>query len=234
LSGWRFRSSGIVAGIAAALALAACGGGGQQGADETAGHYSVQVERASFPTTQGLAQQSHLVITVRNADQRTIPDIVVTITDPKLKTSAQAFAYRLSSPSLPELAYPSRPVWIIDRGPDPVGAGTTCPPDGSQHYDNNYSSCTGGPGGAVTAYSNTWALGPLKPGRSATFDWTVTAVHAGTHAVHYEVAAGLTGKAVAVTSGGGTPQGTFDVKIHGTPQQSYVNDAGQVVNVPSQ
>jgi hypothetical protein len=226
---------GFVAGTTAALALAACGGGSQQGADETSGNYNVSVEKASFPTSQGLAQQSHLVITVRNMEtQRTIPDISVTITDPKLGTSAQAFAYRLSSPSLPELAYASRPVWIIDRGPDPSGSSPACPRDAtSQAFQNNYSSCTGGPGGATTSYANTWALGPLKPGATATFDWTVTAVHAGTHTVRYQIAAGLTGKAKAVTQGGGAPQGSFDVKIHGTPQQSYVNDSGQVVNVPA-
>ena len=226
------KSYGIVAGTAAALTLAACGGGSQQGSDEPKGNYNVTIEKASFPVSQSLAQQAHLVITVRNTDQRTIPDIAVTITDPTLKTTAQAFAYRLSSPSLPELAYASRPVWIVDQGPDPSGAPKACPPDGGQGYQGNYSTCTGGPGGAVTAYANTWALGPLKPGATATFDWTVTAVHAGAHPVHYEVAAGLTGKAKAVTQGGATPQGTFDVNVHGTPEQSYVNDAGQVVNIP--
>jgi hypothetical protein len=211
----------VVAGAAAGMVLAACGSGSRQDAHEPNGNFSVDVQQATFPTIQSLSQHSHLVIKVRNAEpQRTIPDIAVTITDPRLGTSAQAFAYRLSSPSLPELAYASRPVWIIDRGPEQNGR---C----------QYSCQQGGPGGAVTAYSNTWAMGPLKPGQTATFDWALTAVHAGVHEVQYQIAAGLNGKAKAVLAGGGAPEGTFTVTVHGTPQQSYVNDQGQVVNSPA-
>jgi hypothetical protein len=220
----------------AGLSLAACGSGAQQGADEPAGHYPVQVVRATFPTSQSLAQQSQLVIAVRNSGTQEIPNIAVTITDPRLGTSAQAFAYRLSSPSLPELAYPSRPTWIVDQGPGPIGGNLPCPPvaagEVSQNYYNNYSNCSGGPGGGVTAYANTWALGPLKPGGVAIFHWKLTAVHAGTALVHYRIAAGLTGKAVAVTAAGKPPQGTFVVRIHGQPQEAYVNNAGRVVTLP--
>jgi len=35
---------------------------------------------------------------------------------------------------------------------------------------------TPSPRGAETAYKDTWALGALKPGRSKTFNWDVTAV----------------------------------------------------------
>ena len=59
----------------------------------------------------------------------------------------------------------------------------------------------GGSGGAVTAYSNTWALGALAPGKTATFVWRVTAVKPGVHTVAWEVAAGLNGKAKAVQNG---------------------------------
>jgi hypothetical protein len=221
LSGWR-SIGGCVATGALSVTLAACGGGSRQDAHEPSGNFPVAVQQASFPVHQSLAQQAHLVIKVRNADSRhTIPDIAVTITDDDYGTSAQAFAYRLSSPSLPELAYPSRPVWIIDRGPETT-AGKCA-----------YSCQQGGPGGGVTGYANTWALGPLAPGHTATFDWAVTAVHSGTHVVHYRVAAGLNGKAKAVLSGGGTPEGSFQVTIAGTPEQSYVNDSGQVVNAPA-
>ena len=60
-------------------------------------------------------------------------------------------------------------------------------------YQLNFSaSCTasscnqGGSGGAVTAYSNTWALGRLAPGATARFVWRVTAVSPGTHVVAYD------------------------------------------------
>jgi hypothetical protein len=111
------------------------------------------------------------------------------------------------------LASSSRPVWIVDQAP---GA---C----------KYSCQQGGPGGAVTAYSNTWALGSLKPDKSATFDWRVTAIKPGNYTVAWEVAAGLNGRAKARTTNGALPAGRFAVKIASAPQQSYVNDAGQVV-----
>ena len=61
------------------------------------------------------------------------------------------------------LADPQRPVWIVDEGP------------------------TGG----TTAYTNTWALGSLAPGKTRTFTWKVTAIQPGNHTVKYRVAAGL-------------------------------------------
>ena len=81
----------------------------------------------------------------------------------------------------------------------------------------------------MTAYSNTWALGRLAPGQTATFIWGVTAVAAGTHFVRYEIAAGLNGKAKARLSTGAIPAGTFKVRITRQPQQSYVNNNGQIV-----
>ena len=61
---------------------------------------------------------------------------------------------RPSDSDQPGLANPSRPIWIVDRPPGRVQRVPAQLPDGS-----------GSPGGAVTAYSNTWALGPLAPGR---------------------------------------------------------------------
>ncbi len=81
----------------------------------------------------------------------------------------------------------------------------------------------------MTAYSNTWALGSLQPGQSARFVWGVTAVVPGTYVIHYEIAAGLNGKAKARLSGGAIPQGTFTVRISSQPAQSYVNSSGQVI-----
>jgi hypothetical protein len=204
------RSCGIFAGIAAALLLSACGGGTEQDASEPSGIFPVRVALATFPTFQRLAQHTHMVILVRNTGLKTIPDIAVTITDPPYGTAVQAFGRYVSQPGL---ASHSRPVWIIDRPPGPC----------------TYSCLNGGPGGAVTAYSNTWALGRLAPGQTATFIWGVTAVAPGTHIVRYEVAAGLNGKAKARLSTGAIPTGTFRVRITQQPQQSYVNNNGQIV-----
>jgi hypothetical protein len=219
LSAWRTRSCGIIAGAGAALVLAACGGGQNQAASEPDGTFPVAVDTASFPASQTLAQHSHLVITVRNAGHQAIPDVAVTICNvscaypaPKGQgSSAQAFAADISQPYL---ANPSRPLWIVDRGPGPCG----------------YSCRNGGAGAGVAAYANTWALGPLAPGHTARFDWAVTAVSAGRHVVAWEVAAGLNGKAKAVLSDGSEPRGHFTVHIGTAPARSYVNNNGQIVS----
>lgn len=214
-----WRSFGIVAGVAAALSMTACGAGQQQGASAPAGKFKVAISSATFPASQRLAQRTHLVIKVRNTGTRPIPNLAVTICNvtcaypaPKGEgTSAQAFAQVLHQPYL---ANPSRPIWIVDRPPGPC----------------LYSCRNGGAGAYVTAYSNTWALGhKLAPGRSATFDWGVTAVSAGRHVVAWALAAGLSGKAKAVLADGSQPGGTFAVHITSKPQQSYVNSAGKVV-----
>ncbi len=200
---------------AAALMVSACGSGARQDAGEPTGNFPVQVSSAKFPASQRLAQRTDLVISVRNAGNQTIPDIAVTLLDAHQRTAAQAFGQSVGGTSQ-VLASNSRPIWIVDRPPGPC----------------QYSCRQGGAGGAVTAYSNTWALGALKPGRTATFDWGVTAVKPGAFAIRYEVAAGLAGKAKAVDGNGGAPSGMFRVRILGAPQQAYVNDQGQVVKQP--
>jgi hypothetical protein len=204
-----------VAGAAISLAVSACGGGPRQDAHAPSGHFTVEVPSASFPASQSLSQHTQMVIIVRNPGPKTIPNVAITITDANYNTTAQAFGYRSDQPYL---ANPSRPVWIVDQGP---GA-SAC----------QFSCQAGGGGGAVTAYSNTWALGSLVPGRTATFTWHVTAVKPGTHVVHYRVAAGLNGNAVAELAGGQTPQGTFVVTVRQAPQQAYVTNSGKVVVTP--
>jgi hypothetical protein len=61
--------------------------------------------------------------------------------------------------------------------------------------------------------------------------WNVTPVQAGTFTVHYRVAAGLQGKAKAVTADGSVPEGEFVVRISSAPPQTRVNDSGQVVPI---
>ncbi len=212
------RISGIIAGAGMALAASGCGGGQSQAASEPSANFTVAVSSASFPPSQKLAQHTRLVIAVRNSGTKAIPDVAVTICNvtcaypaPKGEgSSSQAFAADINQSYL---ANPSRPLWVVDRGP---GA---C----------SYSCQNGGHGGAVTAYSNTWALGRLGPGKTARFEWSVTAVQAGQHVLAWEVAAGLNGKARAVLSDGSRPHGTFAVKVDRAPAQSYVNNNGQIV-----
>jgi hypothetical protein len=212
--GWRPRRRWYagLAGVVGALSLAGCGAGARQDASEPNGTFPIQVAQATFPTSQRLAEHTQLVIAVRNAGQRTIPNVAVTILAANAGTTAQAFG-DLTSGTGEALASHSRPVWIVDQPPGPC----------------HYSCQTGGLGAAVTAYSNTWALGALRPGATATFAWKVTAIKPGVHVVRYQVAAGLNGKARAVDSNGQRPGGTFVVHVHQAPRQAHVNDAGQIV-----
>jgi hypothetical protein len=82
-----------------------------------------------------------------------------------------------------------------------------------------------GPRGGETANQNTSAWGhPLAPGKVATFRWNVTAVKAGPYKIHWQVAAGLYGKAVAVDAAGNKfPDGVFIGRISNTAPHSTVN-----------
>ena len=101
-----------------------------------------------------------------------------------------------------DLADANRPVWIVDDGPL----------------------------GGVTAYTNTWALGALRPGQTRTFTWKVTPVQSGAHRVSWRVAAGLNGKAKAQLAGGQPPEGSFAVDVSAKPAQATVDPAtGRVV-----
>lgn len=208
----------MAAGVGLALAISACGGGQNQAASEPSGNFPVKVSTATFPAAQRLSQHTHLVIAVHNAGSKAIPNVAVTICNvtcaypaPKGEgSSSEAFAADISQSGL---ANPSRPLWVIERPPGPCG----------------YSCKNGGQGAAVTAYANTWALGRLAPGKTARFDWAVTAVQPGRHVVAWQVAAGLNGKAKAVLSNGAAPHGRFAVKVSTKPAQSYVNNNGQIV-----
>lgn len=96
---------------AVAVLVAGCGGGTRQDAEEPSGTFEVEVVSAKFPEKQKLARQERLVLEVRNADTKTIPNVAVTINP--------GFAVRSNRR---DLADPNRPVWIVDDGP--FGGGT--------------------------------------------------------------------------------------------------------------
>jgi hypothetical protein len=185
------------------VALTACGSQPRQDEDEPKGDFRVEVTRASFPSQQKLAKRSDLVISVRNAGDRTIPNLAVTV---------NGFESRVSDP---DLADPSRPRFVINGRPVEIGGF----PEAKE----------ASPKGGETSYVNTWALGKVKPGGEKTFKWTVTAVKAGPFRLRYVVAAGLDGKARAVAEGGGRPVGSFSGTVSDTPPQSRVADDGETV-----
>ena len=208
---------------AAALPLAACGGPGKQDEDESGGDFTVAVTRASFPKQQRLAKSARMTITVRNTGDERVPVVAVTLRSSGLPGSSgaagstsgsggqgqglDAFGYRSPQPGLSD---PTRPIWVVDRGP-------------RQFLGE-------GPGGGVTAYVATWALGELQPGKSKTFVWDVTPVRSGNYSIGWQVSAGLDSKAKAKLSNGAVPKGAFSVSIDGAPEQLRVDDDGEIVS----
>jgi hypothetical protein len=190
--------------LAGVVALPGCGGGERQDEDEPEGEFAVEVVAASFPEDQKLAKSSSLVLTVRNAGNRTIPNIAVTV---------DGFNVRKSDP---ELADPERPQFVINGVPREIG-GFPEAKDAS-------------PLGCDTAYVNTWACGPLARGKQKTFRWSVTAVQAGDFEINWRVAAGLDGKAKAVGPGGGrAPAGSFSGTVSDEAPEVRVADDGKTV-----
>jgi hypothetical protein len=101
-----------------------------------------------------------------------------------------------------QLASSSRPIWILNKGPK----------------------------GGDTAFSNTWTLGQLRPRKTKTFTWAVSPARSGDYRILYRVAAGLDGKAKAVTPGSKKPvTGEFDIHVTQKPRQAKVTPAGKVV-----
>jgi hypothetical protein len=215
---------GLAAGLLV-LGVAACGGQ-RQDATEPSGNFPVSIVSADFPSKQQLAQNTNLTLGVTNTGDKTIPDLAITIftTSNATTNNAQAgseggagneseaqgsFSVRVDQP---DLAIPFRPVWILEQGyPKFVGQTASA--------------------GAEAAQTDTYAFGSLAPKQSKHMVWNVTPVMPGTFTVHYRVAAGLQGKAKAVTSDGSVPEGEFVVRISNTPPQTRVNDQGKVVPI---
>ena len=154
--------------------VAGCGSGPRQDADEPSGSYKLEVAAAKFPASQSIAQDSRMIVTVRNDDTKAAPNVAVTVeTDPsKAGQGTVAFGQRVNDSRLSDN---ERPVWIVNEGP---------------------------PGGDSAA-TNTWALGRLGAGETKTFTWKLTAVEAGSYTLRYRISPGLAGMA-KLASGGRT------------------------------
>ncbi len=219
-------------GLLLAAGLAACGGT-RQDANEPSGNFPVQIVSAGFPSKQQLAQNTNLTLAVANSGDKTIPNLAITIftsandnpsadetttqttgtgttaTTDDLPTVQGSFSARSEQPGL---AIPFRPVWILETGYPKLEGQTAS-------------------AGAEAAQTDTYAFGALPPHQTKSIVWNVTAVQGGTYTVHYRVAAGLEGKAKAVTANGSVPEGEFVVRISTAPPQTRVNDSGQVVPI---
>jgi len=191
---------------AAIAAFAGCGGGGErQDANEPEGDYQVEVVEASFPADQKLAKRSELVIVVRNADSKQIPNIAVTM---------KGLDYRKEDA---DLADQRRPQFVVNGK--------------FKNFGNIEDAQARTPNGVENpTYVDTWSLGPLEPGESKEFKWDVTAVVAGPYELSYTVAAGLDGKARAIDeSTGDTPQGIFTGTVSDEAPQTRIADDGKTI-----
>jgi hypothetical protein len=221
-----------LAAVLVAVVVASCGGE-RQDANEPEGDFPVQIVSANFPSKQKLAENTNLTLSVANTGDKAIPDLAITIftssdastseptssstgttstgtgTTQELPTVQGSFSVRSEQQGL---AIPFRPVWILEEG-FPKLAGQTAS------------------AGAEAAQTDTFSFGTLTANQTRAMVWNVTPVQAGTFTVHYRVAAGLQGKAKAVTGDGSVPEGEFVVRISSAPPQTRVNDAGQVVPI---
>jgi hypothetical protein len=186
------------------VAVAGCGGGERQDENEPEGDFSVEVVSAMFPAKQKLAKNSDLVITLRNAGDETVPNIAVTLEGLSFRSDATG------------LSNPERPRFAVNGVPKEIGG-----------YPEAKEAT---PLGCDTAYVNTWACGPLAPGREKTFVWSVTAVKAGPYDIKWRVAAGLDGNANAVDADGeGAPSGSFTGTVSDKPPDVRVAADGETV-----
>lgn len=172
----------------------------------------MRVTNASFPKRQQIASPTALSIAVQNEGDRALPNVAV---------SVDSLTYMAKRPA--GLADRERPTWVIDQGPGPVNE----PPVESEEVSP--------PGGGETAFVRTWALGRLAPHQTKVFRWKLTPVRAGSHTVHWSVAAGVYGKAKAVsTSGAGALAGSFTVHVAPEPTETHVNpETGAVAKGPA-
>ena len=189
-------------------ALAGCGGGSRQDANEPEATYRMKVTRVSFPRLQAVARPVKLEIVIRNVGAKTAPKVAVTV-------DSLTYNSRFAA-----LADPRRPIWVVERGPGAIAK----PPVESQEVSV--------PGGAQTAAVKTWALPSLAPGHAARFVWELVPVKPGTYTLHFGFAAGLSGKSKARLAVG-SQRGAVTVHIAGRPPATHVNPkTGKVVPGP--
>ena len=221
-----------ILGALLAAGVASCGGT-RQDANEPEGNFPVSIVSADFPSKQKLAENTNLTLAVENSGDRAIPNLAITIfttsnastgesttttgttstgttsTSQELPTAQGSFSVRSEQQGL---AIPFRPVWILEEGYPKLEGETAS-------------------AGAEAAQTDTYAFGELRAHDTRRMVWNVTPVQGGTYTVHYRVAAGLEGKAKAVTADGSVPEGEFVVRISTAPPQTRVEGSGKVVPI---
>ena len=169
----------VLAVCVALLAVAGCGDR-RQDANAPSGRFDLEVTGASFPARQRVAEPVTLRLEVANRGDRGVPNLAVTVETAPRRSGDAPVAFARSADD-PALADGRRPVWVVDEGP----------------------------AGGDTAYTHTWAVGPLPAGRTRTVEWKLTAVQPGRSTVAWRLAPALEGD-VELT---GRAEGEFAVTI---------------------
>jgi hypothetical protein len=205
------RRIAALAGACALVVLAGCGGNQMQDAKEPTGNFPVKVVSASFPSDQRLAKDSTMEIVVENAGQKPIPNISVTVKcGPGLGGSFNTTTADTNA------ADPQRPQFVVNK--IPTATERVNPPLDPAPLERS------------NAFVDTYPLGSLAAGRSATFRWDVSAVKAGPYKLCWRVNAGLYGKAKAVpASGGGPISGVFKGTVSNKAPQAKIGPDGTTV-----
>lgn len=193
-----------------AFAVAGCGGAKPQDSKEPKGTFPVKVVDASFPGNQRLATDSTMEIQVQNAGSKTIPNISVTV-----KCGPGVGGSFTTATSDVDVADPQRPQFVVNE--IPTASERVNPPLDPAPLERS------------TSFVDTYPLGPLGPGRSATFTWKVTAVKAGPYRLCWRVNAGLFGKAKAKAAEGTPIAGEFKGTISDKAPKASVGDDGKTV-----
>ena len=206
------RSRACALGLVAASIAAGCGGSSNKKQDENepSGNFPVEVTSATFPAKQKLAKDSSMKIVVRNAGTKEIPNVNVTV---KCK-SGLGSSFEVASKD-PNLADRERPQFVVDQIPTRTPRET-----GQLELDPLERS---------SAFVDTYPLGPLAAGRTARFEWKVTAVKAGPYKLCWRVNAGLYGKAKATSGSGGPLSGIFTGEVSNKAPKTRVAEDGTTV-----
>jgi hypothetical protein len=210
------RIAALALSIALVGALAGCGGqivkGDPQDRAEAKGQFPLRVLSATFPGGQKLAKDSSMQIVVENAGQKRVPDINVTVKCGDKLGGSFDTAVQES-----DLADPERPQFVVNK--IPTATTRVNPPLDPAPLERSSS------------FVDTYPLGPLDPGRKATFRWDVTAVKAGPYRLCWRVNAGLYGKAksVAAADSPHAVSGEFRGDISNKPPKAKIANDGHTV-----
>jgi hypothetical protein len=210
------RIAALALSLAVLFALAGCGSqvvkGDPQDRAEPNALFPVRVESATFPKKQNLAKDSTMQIVVVNAGRRRVPNVNVTV-----KCGRGLGGSFMTATDESDVADPERPQFVVNK--IPTATERVNPPLDPAPLERS------------SAFVDTYPLGPLDPGRKATFRWDVTAVKAGPYRLCWKVNAGLYGKARAVPARGSARpiRGQFAGEVSNKAPKARIGNDGHTV-----